>query len=195
MKRLICVKDVENEYSQGKKIIYVEQDAIITPAARDSAKNLGLEFKTQIGAEKQMFEGMDSEKLLKVLQVVMERGLLDDFTKPYKSETHKSGFKVVRGNGVKMEVLETGTPGTQACYQEVISAGPLAAGFLNIKDSKFDWEIGCEEMNYIFDGEVTIHVEGESFTAYKGDALYFPVGTKVIWDVKGDAKIFYFTCS
>ncbi len=195
MKKLICIKDVELEHSQGNKVIYVEENTIITPAARDSARNLEIEFKTKIGVEKQMFEGIDNEKLLKVLQVVMERGLLDEFMKPYQSEVHKSGFKVVRGNTVKMEVLETGTEGTQACYQEVISAGPLAAGFLTIKDSKFNWEIGCEEMNYIFDGEVTIHVEGESFTAYKGDALYFPVGTKVVWEVKGEAKIFYFTCS
>ncbi len=195
MKKLICIKDVELLSSQGQKIIYVDKNTIITPAAMDLGKNLNIEFKEDVGVDKSMFEGMDSEKLFKVLKVIMEKGLLDDIVKPYEEEVHKSGFKVVRGNSVKMEVLDTGTEGTKACYKEVISAGPLSAGFLNIQDSKFDWEIGCEEMNYIVDGEVTIHIEGESFTAYKGDALYFPQGTKVVWDVLGLAKIFYFTCT
>lgn len=119
--------------------------------------------------------------------------MLGDIFKPYEAEGLDCGFKVVRGSTVSMEVLETGQPGTSAYYQEVSGEGSVHTGFLNIEDSQFDWIIECEEHNYVIEGSVSVTVGGKVFTAHAGDVLYFPKGTRVIWDAAGKVRIFYAT--
>lgn len=191
MQKLICAKDVENLHAQGKQTIYISSKTIITPAARDAAKNMNMEFAEE--PEPVLFDGMDSEKIYKVMKVMLERGMLSELFKPYQEESHTCGFKVVRGNTVQMETLETGQPGTTAFYQEVAGDGTVHTGFLTIEDSRFDWTIECEEHNYVIAGSVTVTIDGKVFTAHAGDVLYFPKGTKVIWDAVGKVKIFYAT--
>jgi len=196
MKKLVCAKDVENLHAQGKKIIYIDSTTIITPSAKDAADNLKMTFTEETETTTtSLFEGVDNEKLYKVFKILMERGMLKDLLKPYQSETHESGFKVVRGNTVSMDKLETGQPESKACYQEVVNEGSMHAGFLTIQDSKFDWEIECEEINYVIEGNVTITVGGKSFMAHVGDVLFFPKGTKVVWEATGEVRLFYSTCS
>jgi len=125
--------------------------------------------------------------------VLMERGMLNDIFKPYEAKKHDSGFEMVLGNTVQMDTLETGQAGTKAKYQELISVGAMRAGFLEIEDSRFDWEIQDEEISYVIEGSVSIIVEGMTFKANPGDVLHFPLGTKVVWDVAGNTKLFYVT--
>lgn len=191
MQKLICAKDVENLHAQGKHTIYIDSKTIVTPSARDAAESMQMQFVEE--TEPALFDGMDSEKIYKVMKVLMERGMLNDLFKPYEAECHSCGFKVVRGNTVQMETLETGQPGTKAFYQEVAGDGAVHTGFLTIEASRFDWTIECEEHNYIIEGSVSITVDGKVFTANAGDVLYFPKGTKVVWDAAGKVKIFYAT--
>lgn len=191
MQKLICAKDVESLHAQGKQMIYIDSKTIITPAARDAAKSMNIQFEE--GTEPSLFDGMDSEKIYRVMKTLIERGMLGEIFKPYEAESHTCGFKVVRGNTVQMETLETGQPGTKACYQEVAGDGAVHTGFLTIEDSRFDWTIECEEHNYVIEGCVSITVDGKVFTAHAGDVLYFPKGTKVVWDAVGKVKIFYAT--
>ncbi|MBU3128286.1 cupin domain-containing protein [Clostridium tagluense] len=47
MKKLICVKDVENVEKKGQKVFYIDSNTIITPSAKDAAKACGIEFSTE----------------------------------------------------------------------------------------------------------------------------------------------------
>ena len=40
MKKLICVKDVEDVKKQGLKVFYIDSNTIITPSAKDAARAL-----------------------------------------------------------------------------------------------------------------------------------------------------------
>lgn len=194
MQKLICAQDVENLHAQGEQTIYIDSKTIITPSARDAADSLNMQFTQESQASQlSLFDGMDSEKVYKVMKVLIERGMLADIFKPYEAESHTCGFKVVRGKTVQMETLETGTPGTKACYQEVSGEGAVHTGFLTIEDSRFDWTIECEEHNYVIEGCVSVTIDGQVFTAHAGDTLYFPKGTQVVWDAVGKVKIFYAT--
>ena len=51
MKTLICAKDVEVAQSQGKKVIYIDSNTIITPSAQDIAKACEIEFSQKIVSE------------------------------------------------------------------------------------------------------------------------------------------------
>lgn len=200
MKQLICAKDVETLNAEGKTVFYVESGSIITPSAKDAAEAFGITFcektEEQIPAPA-AFAGMDidSEKIYKVLKTLMEKGLLNDILKPYESESHGNGLKVVRGSTVKMDVFDTGDPSVKAYYQELVSKeeSHISAGFLTIDHSSFEWELTYEEIDYVIEGTLTVTIDGKTYTAKAGDVLFVPSGSKVIWGSPDKARVFYAT--
>ncbi|MEY8354190.1 cupin domain-containing protein [Lachnospiraceae bacterium 54-53] len=200
MKQLICAKDVEQLNAGGKKVFYVENASIITPSAKDTADALGISFcdkeeeKVQAPAA---FAGMDidSEKIYMVLKTLMEKGMLNDILKPYESESHKNGLKVVRGSSVKMDVFDTGDPSAKAYYQELVSKDEshISAGFLVIDHSSFEWELTYEEIDYVIEGTLTVTIDGKTYTAKAGDVLFVPSGSRVVWGSPDKARVFYAT--
>ncbi|WP_252230588.1 cupin domain-containing protein [Clostridium sp. ZBS15] len=211
MKKLICIKDIEALIKQGETKFYVDDNVIITPSAKDLAKANGIVFSTEAPKcevqhseiPKVCGDGMDSEMLLSFFKSMMEKGLLQemlnclkkDKNMPYVSECDSGGLKVVRGNTVKMDVFDTGNPNAKAYYQELVSKNEskMSAGFLVIENSKFDWELTYEEIDYVIEGTLTIEINGKTFTAYPGDVLFVPSGSKVVWGSPDKARVFYST--
>lgn len=142
------------------------------------------------------------EAMLKVFKTMMDKGLLQEMLQclkgsslPYAAECDASGLKVVRGNSVKMDVFDTGDSEVKAYYQELVSKeeSKMSAGFLTIENSRFDWELTYEEIDYVIEGTLTVEINGKTFTAYPGDVLFVPSGSKVVWGSPDKAKIFYTT--
>lgn len=210
MKKLICAKKMEEFVSSGKTKLYLDSDMIITPSAKDIAKANGIEFTTEITVceaqsfinQKPSIEGFDNEMLLNVFKTMMDKGLLQEMLQclkvnniPYEAECDASGLKVVRGNSVKMDVFDTGNKDVKAYYQELVSKkeSKMSAGFLVIEDSKFEWELTYEEIDYVIEGTLTVEINGKSYTAYPGDVLFVPSSSKVVWSSPNKARVFYTT--
>lgn len=215
MKKLICVKDIEAFNKQGKKVFYMDDCTIITPAAKDAAKNCGIEFssetncceeKTSCCEEKALKPEItgggeiDSNMIFTVLKTMLEKGLLNGMfdntsNQLYLSESDKDGLKLVRGNSVKMDYFDTGNPDNKVYFQELISKddSKMSAGFLTIEKSSFDWELTYEEIDYVIEGTLTVTLNGKTFTAHAGDVLFVPSGSKVTWGSPDKARIFYTT--
>lgn len=210
MKRLIVAKDVEALIKQGETKFYVDSDVIITPSAKDLAKASGIEFSTEVNrcevkqseVQNLCTNGMDSEMLLTFFKTMMDKGLLEEMlnclnkpSTPYVSENDKDGLKVIRGNTVKMDVFDTGNPNAKAYYQELVNKdeSKMSAGFLTIENSRFDWELTYEEIDYVIEGTLTIEINGKTYTAYPGDVLFVPSGSKVVWSSPDKARVFYTT--
>lgn len=47
MRKLICVKDVDTAEKHGQKVVYINCDTIVTPSAKDAARNYGIEFSDE----------------------------------------------------------------------------------------------------------------------------------------------------
>ncbi|WP_035293916.1 cupin domain-containing protein [Clostridium sp. KNHs214] len=211
MKRLICAKDVEALILKNEKVFYLEGSEIITPSANDLAKNSGIIFTTEAPAPKiehveakkaPNIEGMDVEMMLNFFKAMMDKGLLQQMLeclKPknvlFEAESDPSGLKVVRGNTVKMDVFDTGNPDAKVYFQELVNKeeSKMSAGFLIIENSKFDWELTYEEIDYVIEGTLTVEVNGKTYTAYPGDVLFVPSGSKVVWGSPDKARVFYTT--
>ena len=209
MKKLICAKEVEAVKKQGKKVLYIECDSIITPSAKDAAKSAGIEFSTDFcpccGGPAEIAKadegGIDSNMIYNVLKNLMEKGMLQGMfdpasDQPYAAERDDCGLKVVRGNSVKYEVLDTGNPADKVYYQEIINAEDgcsMNAGFITIEGCKFDWECACQELYHIVEGTLTVGVNGKVYTARPGDSVYFPKGAKVQFGSPDRMKAFYAT--
>ncbi len=211
MKKLICAKDVEALILKGEKTLYVDGSEIITPSAQDLAKNNGIVFtaaaptpKVQnLGVNKTpSIDNIDSEMLLNFFRKMMDKGLLEEMLQclkqknlPFEAECDPNGLKVVRGNTVKMDVFDTGNPNAKAYFQELVSKkeSKMSAGFLVIENSKFDWELTYEEIDYVIEGTLTVEINGKTYTAYPGDVLFVPSGSKVVWGSPDKARVFYTT--
>ncbi|MBS5823097.1 MAG: DUF861 domain-containing protein [Clostridium argentinense] len=211
MKKLICAKDVEALILKGEKVLYVDGSEIITPSAQDLAKINGIVITTETPAVKVQsttvnktpsIDGIDSEMLLDFFKKMMDKGLLEEMLQclkkknlPFEAECDPNGLKVVRGNTVKMDVFDTGNPNAKAYFQELVSKkeSKMSAGFLVIENSKFDWELTYEEIDYVIEGTLTVEINGKTYTAYPGDVLFVPAGSKVVWGSPDKARVFYAT--
>lgn len=217
MKKLICAKDVETLKSQGQKVFYIDEDTIITPSAKDAAKACGMTFSTGAPApvcvaqtpcaptaEAAACSGeIDTNMIYNVLKVLSEKGLLQGVFdaaacsgKPYVSEHDACGLKIVRGNSVQLEVLDTGNPSDKVFYQEIINKDDgcsMNAGFITIENCQFDWECACEEIYHIVEGTLTVTANGKVYTANPGDSVFFPNGAKVAFGSPNKMKAFYAT--
>lgn len=208
MKKLICVKDVEAMGKQKQKVIFVDRNTIITPAARDTARTYGMEFSyeenncksTTVELPKAYDGEIDSNMIYTVVKALVEKGLLKDLfdklpLQPYIAECDNGGLKVVRGDSVRFDVYDTGKPDNKVFYQELISnnRSSTKAGLLTIENSSYERETKFEEIDYIIEGTTTIEINGKTFTACPGDIVYVPSGSKVVWSSPDKAKLFYTT--
>lgn len=193
---------------QGQKVIYIDKQTIITPAAKDAAKLYGIEFTTKKESCKENLSNpqmkndneIDSEIIYKALKILMDKGLLSGLAEqlsspPYIAEQDKEGLKVVRGNTVRFDKFHTGNPNEKVYFQELMKNqdSSMNAGFFTIEKLKLKREVSHEEMNYVIEGTLTIEINGKTYTAYPGDVVYVPARSKVIWSSPDYVKLFYTT--
>lgn len=214
MKKLVCADEIQAVADKGQKVFHVESNTIITPAAKDLAKELGVEFATasattgnysckedSIHKNTSQEKSIDKELIYQIVKAVLANSLLSGAAAaasepPFLTECEpKSGLKIIRGRTVKYDTFDTGDPSTKVAYREVVSKddSQMSAGFLTIEKSSFDWELCYEEVDIILEGSLSITINGETYEACQGDVLFVPKGSKVTWSSSGYVKLFYVT--
>ncbi|MHB8073972.1 cupin domain-containing protein [Desulfosporosinus fructosivorans] len=214
MKKLVCANEVKAAAEKGQKLFCVDSNTIITPSAKDLAKQLGVEFtldSSTAGNHIAIDNGLqkkdnhetaiDKDMIYQVVKAVLTNSLLANVSAP-SSETPfradcdpKSGLKIVRGRTVSLETFDTGDSSTNVAYREVVSKddSQMSAGFLTIEKSSFEWELCYEEIDIILEGSLSITIDGETYHAHQGDVLFVPKGSKVTWSSSDYVKFFYVT--
>jgi ethanolamine utilization protein EutQ len=214
LKKLVCADEIKAAAEKGQKLFCVENGTIITPAAKDLARELGVTFSgvsetegnsscnNSIPQKTANSEAvLDRDLIYQVVKAVLANQLLKGVSpqaheEPFLCEGQvDSGLKIIRGRSVKFENFDTGNPSTNVAYREVISKddSQMSAGFLTIEKSSFDWELCYEEIDIILEGSLSITLNGETFEACQGDVLFVPKGSKVTWRSSGYVKLFYVT--
>lgn len=238
MKKLIDVAYVNNLQAEGKTVVYVDDNTLITPAARDRIVNL--EMKIENGTEPEAASepapaptpapaqapvtsdvvaapaaasncdtvdcgDVDVTLMLKVLAKLQEKGLLNGLieackkdSKPYSADYDDAGFKLIHGNTVQMEMLDTGNPSQngKVNYQEIIGSDDgsnLGCGFITIDNVNFDWLTECQEVYYIVSGVITVTINGKVYEAHPGDSFFIKKGISCQFGAQGLGKAFYAT--
>ena len=234
MKTLLTEKSIREIIAQGRTSVCIDENTIVTPAARDAIKANGLEIVdhaiaadpvTTISASvpapaapaaaaapaapaaQPCGEALSSEMIYNALKKMTEQGLLNgcfenltsaSAAAPYNAE-NANGFKLVRGSGIKMEVLELENPADngKVQYQELIGAdvdSAMNAGFMTVDQCTFNWAVEPQELYYVVEGNMTVTVDGVPHTAYPGDCLFIQKGSKVVFSSGNTrAKVFYCT--
>ncbi|WP_232699603.1 cupin domain-containing protein [Brevibacillus daliensis] len=205
MKKLICAAEVEKWVAAGQKRCFIDSNTIVTPAARDKAKDLGMEFIHEpcgtLGSDAADCEtpnDIDMNAIYKFFKILLEKGLVEKLLEtapepPYQAETDPAGLKLVRGQTVKMDARSTVTSGAKVYVQEVIGKpeSSMSAGFLTVDHSSFEQKSDHEEINIVLEGTLDVTLNGRTFTARMGDTLYIPKGVKATKGSPDCAKLFY----
>lgn len=218
MKKLVCAEEVKAAAQNGQKIFHIDCGTIITPSAKDMAKELEVEFSvgsdlvsaateiencknSDLSKTENLTSAINRDVIYQVVKAVLSNGLLTGLSapalkKPFLTEGDpQSGLKIVRGRSVQFENFDTGKSGTHVAYREVISKddSQMSAGFLTLEKSSFDWELCYEEIDIILEGSLSITIHGKTYEACQGDVLFIPKGSKVTWSSTGYVKLFYVT--
>lgn len=197
MKQLVCAKDIENLHAAGKKVFYIKEKSIITPSARDAAEAYGITFCTKEESQEPLsipgFEGMDQEKLFKIMSLMMESSLIREILKPYKAQRHENGLKLVDGSSVKMEALNQGNPSQKVSKQELVGEeeSSLRAGLIEIEASSYEEETKEDKVLYLIEGTLKLRIDQKDYEAQAGDTIFVPAESKLLWQSEGKSKLFY----
>ena len=226
MKTLLTEKSIRDLIAQGATSVCIDENTIVTPAAKDAIKYNGLEVTDCTAAPTATAtysacipaptpapaaapaggDALSTEMIYNALKKMTEQGLLNGcFEAPASAEAapytaeNANGFKLVRGGGIKMEVLELENPADngKVQYQELIGAdvdSAMNAGFMTVDQCTFNWDVEPQEIYYVVEGNMTVTVDGVPHTAYPGDCLFIQKGSKVVFSSGNTkAKVFYCT--
>lgn len=67
----------------------------------------------------------------------------------------------------------------------------MDAGFIEMKESYFEWTLHYDEVFYIISGSMFIEANNEKIYANAGDIYYLTKGTKVVYGTDSEVKLFY----
>lgn len=202
---------VLREMAKMDKNIFLEEDSVLTPSAKDLAKELGITItkgRQEIVSQKLSGQsagqpvnhrnerdvtsgviGADTENadLKKTVQKILSEVLKPACENP--KVTH-----VVGKNVVIAPFLEA-PAGQKVGLVDVIDArvANLASGFMTFDHSKLPWFLNYDEVDYIIEGEFVLEVGGKVIRAVAGDVLYIPKGSKVVFSSPTFCKVFYAT--
>lgn len=208
MKVLITAAEIKNRALRGEKSIIAGPGSIITPSARDTAREMGLEIlpgdgpPAEVRNQCQAISGDTAEVspspelVANIVQKVLAMLGANSVAAGPVVERHPSGVRLVRGETVVGEPFPTGRPGDRVFLKDALPVAEspnMCAGFITMEKSSFNWELRYDEYDYIIDGELDITVDGEVFHGRAGDVFFIPRGTAVTFGSRGSAKFFYVT--
>ena len=180
---------------------------IITPLARDTAKEIGLKI---VDAEMTsqpaggIFEVKPSPSAApsgdnledRVRKIVS--GLLGENNSSGNQAVSKRSIVHVDGRGLTMPAFpfDLQRPEMDVRLEDVITAqhgSPMAAGFLSMHPGSFPWTLTYDEVQYVVEGELHIGHEHGLIIGKPGDVLYIPKDTAITFGTPNWAKFFYVT--
>jgi ethanolamine utilization protein EutQ len=194
MRNLVTAADVKKWFDNKEKTVCLEPGTIVTPAARDAARDYGIEIiepaavcqrpagERPGGPEP---KGVDQLMIARIVEeVIAAMGL----AKPAAYEADPCGFKLARG-----KCLNAGVGSSKETVCNIFGGpdcAPLSAGLLVATASRAR-DVKGSEIHYVLSGTVKYRINGREYTGRAGDTAFLPAGAKVSLAGAETAKIFF----
>lgn len=202
MKPLITAAEVKKAYQNQDKAIFIEPGGIITPAARDAAREHGIrivangkEPLTKEG-EQQIQAALSQALITSIVSEVISSLNQGGQSHPVYKEVHPCGLKLVRGNSVILEDFNIDYRNGKVQLKEIfnIKESPgMVAGFMTIDKTTFSCRPRYDEINYILEGTLECAAEDNKITGKAGDVLFIPANTQITLSAVEKVKVFFVT--
>ena len=219
MKKLISASTIRG--CKKGDTIYVDKNiAILTPEAFDLAKrsNVNIVFGQQpdpglLSKEKDNSEivdevtkrvaaqfkdlNLDEATLKKIVAEIIKKECGSTNDAAYEYVKDSSGFKVVKGNTIKLGRFEDAGKDKNIGLTDIIThhdGSTMAAGMMSWKkEDSFPWKLTYEEIDYVIEGELAITINGKTYNGQPGDVFYIPKGSDIVFGTPSSVKIMYVT--
>lgn len=210
MKKLISLSEIQEMTTRGEKVIYLDKNVLVTPAARDAAAEAGISLKQgpiptpvpisgySIGDSRADNGGSNAVDVSLITRLVLEvlSGMKNPSSEKFVKESDAGGLRLIRGNTVRCEPFDTGNPQAVVGLTDIVNTREspnMGAGFMTIDKSAFDWELNYDEFDVILEGTLEVTINGRTYQGKAGDVFFIPKGSKITWSTPDRARFFYAT--
>lgn len=206
MKTCVTVTALK-EKACGGSVISLDSDCILSPSAREYAREKGLEVYIEgkslpvVGSSTGVNHSpacapMPESVNVDGLQLGMDQ-LKQIITKAITAQSkpicENPKVMKVAGDTVCIEPFSEAPTGQKIGMTDVITErdGNLGAGFMTFEKSELPWSLTYDEIDYVVEGEFTVKVDGKLYTMKPGDVFNIPKGTSVVFGSPSFCKVFY----
>lgn len=188
---VISAADVQKTPNGG--ILTVASDAIITPLARDLARERGIDIVKGSAAPAAGGEA----GLAGQVRSIVERLL---------ASSGGGASSVASGTLVTHTAINDATlepfpfpgppPGMDVRAVDVVTSddgSPIAAGYMSLTKGEFPWTLTYDEVQIVLEGELHLGGDAGGKIGRPGDVLYVPKGSSITFGTPSWTKFVYVT--
>lgn len=189
MRTVITATDVHG--ATGGRLV-VPADAIITPLARDVAKDLGITIET---GQPPRAAGTDDALATQIRSIVTT--MLAAGGGP-SAPTGRPAVKLARQSDAVLAPFPYPgpPPGMAVEAVDVVTSedrSPMAAGYLTLTKGSFPWTLTYDEIQIVLEGELHLGGDGGGQIGRPGDVLFVPKGSSITFGTPSWTKFVYVT--
>lgn len=195
MKKLIATGDIQKAASEGLKEIVVNKNTLVTPAAHDLARELGIRFVAEKENNNSTASNtrINTELINRIVQEVLAQlGLFNINHKP-QIERDISGVRLTYGQTTIFQPIIVSPTGGKVAGAHILSPAEspgLFARFISLENISYDYTAEAPEFCYVISGNVQLKIDDRVYKAQGGDAIYLPPGIRITLSCNEEAKIF-----
>lgn len=180
MKALVTAAEVRTFAKTGSLVMTVNPGDIVTPAAWDEAKEIGVtieygEEKTATPVKPQEQQNVDAAFLAKVVNEVIACLQQSQGQLTLAVESDPCGLRLYRGDRLNYA-------GEQVKTAELVGnkeSRSLSARLLKLQDTVLPYEAQTDQALHIVEGKLECTVGGVVYRGVAGDSFFLPARSKV----------------
>lgn len=191
MKALVTAAEVRTFAKTGSRVMTVNPGDIVTPAAWDEAKEIGIAIecgaiKTAEPAKAQEQQNVDAAFLAKVVNEVIACLQQSQGRLTQAVENDPCGLRLYRGDCLSYA-------GEQVKTAELVGnkeSRSLSARLMKLQDTVFPYEAQTDQTIHVVEGKLECTVGGVVYGGVAGDSFFLPARRKVNLGTKSQAVCF-----
>jgi ethanolamine utilization protein EutQ len=106
----------------------------------------------------------------------------------------RSGILSVKLPQVRPEPFDTGKAGDRVFLKDLASmeeSPRLMFGVMEMDHSSFDWTLKYDEVDYVIEGRLEIHIDGRVVAAEKGEVIFIPKNSSIAFSAPDFTRFLY----
>lgn len=206
MKTLITAADIKKVAENHETSFYVQAESIITPSAKDIAKDQGIQIivgsaPSQVPSSSLVpssspitSSSLNPATVAKIVGEVMASLNLSNQPSQLIKEVDPGGLRLVKGDSVTLENYDTGNPQNNVKIKELFNSresSHVSAGFMTLEKTSYSTHIKHDELHYILDGILECSVNDKTYIGKAGDTILIPADTKITFSTSHNVKLLY----
>jgi ethanolamine utilization protein EutQ len=190
-RRTITAADVQSAADSGARDLVVSADVIVTPLARDVARERGLTLRTSAADQN---PAGDRDGLVESVRRIVA-GMVGSGA---SAGGAPSRIRHVDSREVSFEPFPFEGPEEDMVVQvaDVVTiehGATIGAGFLTLTRGCFPWTLTYDEVEYVIEGELHLGTDDGVVVGRPGDVLYVPKGSRITFGTPSWVRLLYVT--